>query len=78
MAIENSVSNDFRSMIVGSINVFDCRLSFVLTVDSLNVGLKLSYSLRAQLSTFLFYVLKFCLTVFICVGVQNMIFIFWF
>ena len=26
MAIENSVSNDFRSMFVDSIDVFDCRL----------------------------------------------------
>ena len=29
MAIENSVSNDFLSMFVDSINVFDCRLSSV-------------------------------------------------
>ena len=29
MAIENSVSNDFLSMFVNSINVFECRLSSV-------------------------------------------------
>ena len=32
MAIENSVSNDFLSMFVDSINVFDCCLSGVMTV----------------------------------------------
>ena len=29
MAIKNSVSNDFWSTVVDSINVFDCRLSDV-------------------------------------------------
>ena len=38
MAIENSVSNDFSSTFVDSINIFDCRLSSVRTVraDSLH------------------------------------------
>ena len=31
MAIKNTVSNDFLSMFVDSINVFDCRLSGVNT-----------------------------------------------
>ena len=30
MAIENSVSNDFSSTFVDSINVFDCRLGSVI------------------------------------------------
>ena len=29
MAIENSVSNDFWSMFVDSVNIFDCRLPSV-------------------------------------------------
>ena len=35
MAIENSVSNDFLSKFVDSINVFDCRLSgeFILLCE---------------------------------------------
>ena len=31
MAIESSVSNDFLSTFVDSINIFDCRLSSVIT-----------------------------------------------
>ena len=34
MAIENSVSNDFLSTFVESINIFDCRLPSVLMAVS--------------------------------------------
>ena len=37
MAIKNSVSNDFLSKFVDSINVFDCRLFSVKKVKSFTI-----------------------------------------
>ena len=37
MAIENSVSNDFLSTFIDSINIFDCRLSGVYFVFACEV-----------------------------------------
>ena len=51
MAIENSVSNDCLSTFVDNINVFDCRLSFVILVES-----PTSYDIKFKLSWFIVYI----------------------
>ena len=43
MAIENSVSNDFLSMFVDSINIFDCGLSGVIIREEKWVKITISF-----------------------------------
>ena len=49
--VEKSVSNDCLSTFVDSINVFDCRLSFVILVES-----PTSYDIKLKLSWFIVYI----------------------
>ena len=51
MAIENSVSNDFLSTFVDSINIFNCRLSSVITLCYFSLADKWFYAAGGRLYT---------------------------